>query len=234
MAYSSEAEKHGCRARSFSSGGSDSNFYSYCSLPQKTYDFLYFYIKFYGFEGAGWKPEWVEEYNKGHRGLICLMLDVVDLDEIYEEMVNIYSISISKPKYLQFKWGFGLFTRTMPWRNSYFPFFEGIPLQIGLQQMRDEKSVEFMRQYMVPNSKDNGINGIEEIKINGAFTESDFKLINTIFKTKESIENGVVIYLDYNQKIFFESADEYKVTVTLYSSNIKHSEVKIENILISN
>ena len=38
--------------------------------------------------------------------------------------------------------------------------------------MRDEKSVEFMRQYMVPNSKDNGINGIEEIKIKGAFTES--------------------------------------------------------------
>ena len=91
-----------------------------------------------------------------------------------------------------------------------------------------------MRQYMVPNSKDNGINGIEEIKIKGqAFTESDFKLINTIFKTKESIENGVVIYLDNNQKIFFESADEYKVNVTSSSSNIKHSEVKIENILHS-
>ena len=54
-------------------------------------------------DGGGWKPEWVEEYNKGHKGLICLMLDVVDLDKIYEEMVNIYSISISEPKYLQFK-----------------------------------------------------------------------------------------------------------------------------------
>ena len=43
-------------------------------------------------DGGGWKPEWVEEYNKGHRGLICLMLDVVDVDKIYEEMVNIYSI----------------------------------------------------------------------------------------------------------------------------------------------
>ena len=184
-------------------------------------------------DGGGWKPEWVEKYNKGHRGLICLMLDVDDLDKIYEEMINIYSISISEPKYLQFKWGFGLFTRTMPWRNSYFPFFEGIPLQIGLQQMKDEKSVEFMRQYMVPNARDNGINGIEEIKIKGAFTESDFELINTIFKTKESIDNGVVIYLDNNQKLFFEKADEYKVIVTASSRNIKHSEVKIENILIS-
>ena len=72
----------------------------------------------------------------------------------------------------------------MPWRNSYFPFFEGIPLQIGLQQMRDEKSVEFMRQYMVPNAKDNGIDGIEEIKIKGAFTESDFKLIIQFLKLR--------------------------------------------------
>ena len=30
---------------------------------------------------VGGKPEWVEEYNKGHRGLICLMFDVVDLDK---------------------------------------------------------------------------------------------------------------------------------------------------------
>ena len=90
-----------------------------------------------------------------------------------------------------------------------------------------------MRKYMVPNARDNRINGIEEIKIKGAFTESDFKLINTIFKTKESIENGVVIYLDNNQKIFFESADEYKVNVTASSRKVKHSEVKIENILIS-
>ena len=34
-------------------------------------------------DGGGWKPEWVEKYNKGHRGLICLMQDVDDLDEIY-------------------------------------------------------------------------------------------------------------------------------------------------------
>lgn len=184
-------------------------------------------------DGGGWKSEWVEKYNQGHKGLICLMLDVDDLDKIYEEMTSSYSISISEPKYLQFKWGLGLFTRTMPWRNSYFPFFEGIPLQIGLQQMKDEKSVEFMRQYMVPNARDNGINGIADIKIKGAFTESDFELINKIFNTKESIDNGVVIYLDDDQKLFFEYADEYEVTITTSSINVNHSEVKIENILIS-
>lgn len=89
-------------------------------------------------DGGGWKAEWVEKYNKGHRGLICLMLDVDDLDKIYEEMID---TNITKPQYLQFKWGFGLFTKTMPWRNSYFPFFEGVPLQIGLQQMKDENQL---------------------------------------------------------------------------------------------
>ncbi|WP_052344247.1 hypothetical protein [Bacillus ndiopicus] len=184
-------------------------------------------------DGGGWKPEWVEKYNKGHRGLICLMLDVDDLDKIYEEMTNNYSISISEPKYLQFKWGFGLFTRTMPWRNSYFPFFEGIPLQIGLQQMKDKKSAEFMHKYMVPNARDNDINGIEEIIIKGPLTDSDFKLINTIFKNKESTENGIVIYLDNNQKLYFEKENEYTVNVTTSSSNVKQSEAKIENLLIS-
>ena len=184
-------------------------------------------------DGGGWKTEWVEKFNEGHRGLICLMLDVDNVDEIYEEMINVYSINISEPKYLQFKWGLGLFTRTMPWRNSYFPFFEGIPLQIGLQQMKDEKSVQFMRQYMVPNARDNGINGIEEIKIKGPFTDSDFQLINKIFKTKESIDNGVVVYLDNNQKLFFEYADEYKVDIRTASNDVKHSEIKIENMLVS-
>lgn len=184
-------------------------------------------------DGGGWKQEWVEQYNEGHRGLICLMIDVDSLDQIYEEMSNLHSINLSKPQYLQFKWGFGLFTRTMPWRNSYFPFFDGIPLQIGLQQMKDEKSVEFMRKYMVPNARDYGIHGIKEMTIQGAFTESDFSLIHRIFKNREAIDNGVVVYLDHNQKLFFTNADDYEVQISLASDNDNGSEVMIENISIT-
>lgn len=32
--------------------------------------------------------------------------------------------------------------------KSYIDFFQGIPLQISLQQMKDEKSREFMNQYI--------------------------------------------------------------------------------------
>ena len=41
--------------------------------------------------------------------------------------------------------------------------------------MKDEKSVELMHQYMVPNARDNGINGIEEIKIKGEIYRVRFR-----------------------------------------------------------
>lgn len=42
----------------------------------------------------------------------------------------------------------------MPWRNYYVPFFENVPFQIGFQETKDEKSGEFMNQYMVFNVKE--------------------------------------------------------------------------------
>ncbi|WP_176698691.1 hypothetical protein [Romboutsia hominis] len=101
-------------------------------------------------------------YNNGHRGLICIMLDVVNIDEVYN-LLNKKSIEITKPEHLKFKWFFNMLTRTMPWQNSYINFFEGVPLQIGFQQMNDEKSRKFMNEYMIPNSRDNDIIGISEV-----------------------------------------------------------------------
>lgn len=102
-------------------------------------------------DGGGWKKDWVDLYNEGHRGLICIMLDVDNINEVYENF-NSKNISITNPEYLKFKWLFNLLTRTMPWQNSYIKFFEGIPLQIGFQQMKDDEARNFMKQYMVPNS----------------------------------------------------------------------------------
>ncbi|WP_373208081.1 hypothetical protein [Clostridium paraputrificum] len=102
-------------------------------------------------DGGGWKKDWVDLYNEGHRGLICIMLDVDNINEVYENFKS-KNISITNPEYLKFKWLFNLLTRTMPWQNSYIKFFEGIPLQIGFQQMKDDEARNFMKQYMVPNS----------------------------------------------------------------------------------
>lgn len=183
-------------------------------------------------DGGGWMPSWTNLYNEGHRGLICLMLDTNNIDDIYETIKS-KDINISEPEFLKFKWGFNLFTRTMPWRNSYVPFFEGVPFQIGFQQMKDEKSLDFMQQYMVPNSTDNGILGITKIIIQGNFTTYDFSLINKIFDNTTSNDNNIIVSLD-KQSIVFEKAPSTKVIVytSCINSEYTNKETTIENVTI--
>ena len=73
-------------------------------------------------DGGGWKTEWVNCYNNGHRGLICIMLDVANIDELYT-LLRKKNIEITKPEHLKFKWFFNMLTRTMPWQNCYTNFF---------------------------------------------------------------------------------------------------------------
>ncbi|MGL5328010.1 MAG: hypothetical protein ACRDD7_01995, partial [Peptostreptococcaceae bacterium] len=131
-------------------------------------------------DGGGWKSDWVELYNNGHRGLICIMLDTEDIDKLYNLLIS-KNIKVTKPEHLKFKWFFNLFTKVMPWQNCYIDFLEGIPLQIGFQQMNDQKSRDFMEQYMVPNSRDNNIEGINKVIIKGNLTHNDIELISSVF-----------------------------------------------------
>lgn len=172
-------------------------------------------------DGGGWIPEWAKKYNEGHRGGICLFLDVEDINKIYETLTN-KGIDITKPEWLKFKWFFNLFTRTMPWMNSYIQFFEGVPLQLGFQQMKDKKSRDLMNQYMYPNSKDNGIEGIKTIQIEGAFTENDFKLIKDIFENTETLNDSIETTLTNNQKLIFKKSTNYNIKVYTNCTSEEH------------
>lgn len=181
-------------------------------------------------DGGGWVSNWTELYNNGHRGLICLMLDVDDVDNLYK-IVKKNNIIISEPRWLEFKWFFNLLNRRMPWKNSYIPFFEKVPLQIGFQEMKDQKSKEFMSKYMQPNSRDNGIEGITEIFIYGKFSRKDFEMLDIVFdKNAQSIENGKIVKLEKNQKVYFIKNDSYKVIVHTISNfrlttNVENIEI---------
>jgi len=183
--------------------------------------------------GGGWKSEWVNLYCNGHRGLVCLMLDVPNIQQTYENIKQ-KGLTITHPEYLKFKWGMGLFTRTMPWMNSYFDFFEGVPVQIGLQQMKDQKSEDFMCQYMVPNARDNGITGIEKITIYGKFSDNDFKMIDLMFSevdTKKDIKN-VYLY-DGKQSVCFVRNTNHSVLVQANGPDeYKGNKVSIENLTL--
>lgn len=180
--------------------------------------------------GGGWVPEWTRKYNEGHRGMICLMLDVDDIDTTYCYLHS-KGLLVTHPKWLEFKWFFNLFTRRMPWRNCYIPFFDGVPFQIGFQEMKDEKSRTFMRQYMVPNSRDNEINGINKIIIKGQFTENDFYMISTIFCNRAfRDELSLKVQLTLNQSIEFMKAPFYQIEI--YTDSNKRTFFEIENIKV--
>lgn len=181
-------------------------------------------------DGGGWVPEWTELYNKGHRGMVCLMLDVDNIEDLYEKF-NDKGIEITKPKWLEIKLFLGVFKKRMPWKNSYLPFFSEVPFQIGFQQLKDKKTKEFMHKRMIPNSKENGINGISEIRIYGKFDDDDFNLINKIFENHIiEKDNRIDILLDSNQKLIFEKSNMYNIILKTESEYNRSTE--IENIKI--
>lgn len=185
--------------------------------------------------GGGWVEPWTKLYNSGHRGLVCLFLDTDDIDKIYSSIKE-KNIEITFPEFLKFKWFFNLFTRTMPWKNSYIPFFEGVPMQIGFQQMKDEKSREFMNQYMVPNSRDNNILGIKKVVIKGDFTSNDIELINKIFSQQIIHNNPLAIKLEKGQTLVFEKSNVYHVDIFTECTNesFYNKSISVENVTICN
>lgn len=184
-------------------------------------------------KGGGWKEEWVKQYNCGNRGMVCLMLSVTDIQSIYEKNIKA-GLDLSTPARLQFKMFFNLFTMKMPWENSYFDFFEGIPLQIGLQQIDSEKAYQRLAKNMVPNATDNQIMGIEEIHVNGNFTEDDIQMIEIIFKCEKGSNGEIIANLSSGQKIIFEKADGYSIIMkaTSNKSQFTGKEIQIENCKI--
>ncbi|MGL5353720.1 MAG: hypothetical protein ACRDA5_10435 [Clostridium sp.] len=185
--------------------------------------------------GGGWKSDWVDLYNNGHRGLVCIMLDVENIDELYANLIS-QNIEVTKPEHLKFKWFLNLFTRVMPWKNCYVNFLEGIPLQIGFQQMNDAKSREFMNEYMVPNSRDNSITGISKVRIKGPLTSNDKKLISSIFHREIIKIDPLTIQISDQQVLVFEECSNYEVNIVTNCNNEKFDNkiIAIENIVIKN
>lgn len=185
-------------------------------------------------DGGGWLQSWTEEYNRGHRGLIGFALDVEDIEAVYKRLLNL-KVEVSPPEPLRFRWFFNLLTRTMPWKNSYIPRFEGVPFQFFLQQMNDEKSLAFMQQYMVPNSREHNIQGISQINIYGAWTPKDKKVLQDIF-TDLVIQDGVITISLESQTICCMDAKTYRVEVLLDCQNDEYSgkELEVGNLIIRN
>lgn len=184
-------------------------------------------------DGGGWVDTWTKAYHNGHRGLIGFALEVDDIEATYEKLIR-QNIEVTPPEPLTFKWFFNLFTKTMPWKNAYLPRFEGVPFQFFLQQMNDEKSKAFMQQYMVPNSRENNINGISEVKIYGTLTEHDQNIIKVLFDDYKINGTEITVSLGKQTISFIESKNYFvEVILDCENENIATKKLEIgENLVI--
>lgn len=124
----------------------------------------------------------------------------------------------------------------MPWQNSYIKFFEGIPLQIGFQQMKDDEARNFMKQYMVPNSYENGISGIDKVIVKGALTSNDKDLLKIIFDSYIIKDTPLTISLNEKQVLIFQEDKNYLVEIFCKCTNndFINKCIGIENITLLN
>lgn len=113
-------------------------------------------------DGGGWQKEWVQKYNQGKRGLFCFFLEVNDLQKTQEEL-RARGIN-SEITYTSFRVLFGLYKVTMPWSYLYLPSVPGTDLQISFFQYGPGAKDKY-RPYMKPNSKENGITGINNATV---------------------------------------------------------------------
>ena len=190
-------------------------------------------VKIKSKDGGGWIESWTEDYHSGHRGLIGFALEVDDIEATYQKLIR-QNIQVSTPEPLKFKWFFKLLSKTMPWKNSYLPKFEGMPFQFFLQQLNDEKSKAFMRKYMVPNSREKNINGILEVKIYGTLTEQDKNIIKALFQDYKIKDSTITVSLG-RQIISFVESKKHSVEVILDCENEENSTKQLEignNIII--
>lgn len=185
-------------------------------------------------DGGGWLQDWTSKYLAGHRGLIGFALEVDDIDAIYRDLRDKH-IEVTPPEPLSFRWFFKRLTKTMPWRNAYLPPMTGLPFQFFLQQLNDDKSRQYMEQYMVPNSRDNGIGGITEVIIHGELSNADKDLIHALFHDCEDQPEALTITLG-TQIIRFINSPTYKVEVLLQCSNPQFARLTqdIGNLRIRN
>ena len=186
-------------------------------------------------DGGGWRPDWVQKYNSGHRGIIAIYLMTDELDKIREELKS-RGIPVSEPERISFRWFFGLLKKTMPWRSLFTDPIPGTDLQICYGELDSPEIMEKMKAYMVPNAADNGIEGIKEATVKSNFSEEAWTYIRKLFP--EAQQNGSRLTYDMGTTyLSFESCDGLGLNVELkaVTANSKYhgKSFTIENVKVT-
>lgn len=113
-----------------------------------------------------WVPRWSQRYFNGERGSFCGFLRVDengDLDALYQRL-QARGIKVTEPERTSFKWFFGLFKKTMPWRYILTECIPGSLLELGFIQY-DRGALDKFIAYMIPNASEHGIQGMDKLRL---------------------------------------------------------------------
>ncbi|WP_320130612.1 VOC family protein [uncultured Sphaerochaeta sp.] len=185
--------------------------------------------------GSSWKKDWVEAYNKGHRGLFCLLFETSDIESEYARLSTL-NVPVTRPEPMKIKKFLGMFSRTLPWRNSFVFRFSGVPLQIGFIEYKNAKAHNILRKRRMPNSRIHSVEGIEDISIKGSFSDGDLWILTQVFPDARDTSEGLVVTLEGNQHLVCEKGPDYLVSVRTdcTEGQWRGKEVVIENVTVKN
>lgn len=158
-------------------------------------------------DGGGWRSEWVEKYNRGHRGIIGLFLMTDQLDKMRQQLID-RGLRPSEPERITFRAFFGLLKKTLPWRSVYLEPIPGTDLQICLGEVDGPNVFERIRSYMVPNAADNGIEAIRHATMRHNFSAEAFDYLRTILPQTKVEGDRMICNLDQDTSLLFKRSPD--------------------------
>ena len=114
-------------------------------------------------------------------------------------------------------------------------YFERLPLQFGYQQYKDGKTRDLMLQYMYPNSRDNGIDGIRTIEIHGEYGEADIECMRVLFPDVDVGAQEVRVRVNETQSLVLVRSAEHFLHVRCRAirPELAGTRIEIENVRIT-
>lgn len=186
-------------------------------------------------EGGGWKPEWVEKYHSGKRGIFGLCFMVDNVDKMKGELVS-RGVEVSGPERITFTM-LHFFKKSLPFRTLYTREIPGTDLQFMFLEMDSQEKYEFTKKYfMHPNSEKNQVNAINRAVVELQESEEVKAFISSVFPNCVETEIGrSFIMKDTTLDFHFKKEKELKVHLYAKTTNSNlplGTTIEVENVTL--
>lgn len=182
-------------------------------------------------DGGGWPLPWVKRYNEDKRGLCCLYLATDNIEKIANTLRG-NGIAVQGPERISFKILFGLWKKTLPWQLIYLPPLPGTDFEIGFIQY-DPDPKDRMKQFLVPNSDENGITGVHSATVQLPMSAEAKSFLAKIFPTGQWHQDMLKVDLVDGQITFSDASDPHlTLQASVQNDTYAGNSFTLENVTI--